>query len=468
MKKIIFIGVLLISIFSLTACASSKKLEDKKSTELSSKEKKASKASKAAENSEDNVIEASTKDLTHKEGIVQVKVKPKVGTYNIAVADENEKLIQVLSAANEYTTTNLFLKVDKKVYGLAAAPNVKCNVTKKDNRIFVNYEVNKVANVVLTMDFIQSDPERDIDMVKFTINVKNIGKKKSDFAVKQILDTILGEKTDNHFYSHDGLPITTEVLFRNLKNQKWFTSRNDSTSMQLLFDGGDTSAPELFVLANYSTLDSTHWEPDMTTIRSFNTVLSYNNSAVGVIWPAVSLLSEQSVDFIYYLAFATDGEKPCGDKYVYGLSSEKKNDVPKPNPLPVVEKTESNVVKTNETVVNNVDAAATDDRVVNTNDTIINKSDEVQNINDGVTDIEDGVDTEDVVRNKLEENYIPKAPESVEFNVKKLSKEKFTTEYIQGLLDRISELEKDSASVNREELLKLNQELDEILEALRE
>ena len=132
-----------------------------------------------------DVFAASTKDLTHKEGIVQVKVKPKMGTYNIAVADENEKLVQVLSAANEYTTTNLFLKVDKKVYGLAAAPNVKCTVSKKDNVVFINYEINKVADVVLAMDFIQSTPERDIDMVKCTISVKNTGKKKAAFTVKQ-------------------------------------------------------------------------------------------------------------------------------------------------------------------------------------------------------------------------------------------------------------------------------------------
>ena len=75
---------------------------------------------------------------------------------------------------------------------------------------------------------------------------------------------------------------------------------------------------------------------------------------------------------------------------------------------------------------------------------------------------------DDEIKKKFEENYTPKATESVEFNVKKLSREKFTPEYIQKLLDRIAELEKDSASVNRDELLKLNQELDQILEALRE
>lgn len=483
MKKIIFISALLISVFSFTACASSKKLEAKNSTEASSNEKKTNKKNrkkeaKASKKSDNNIIEASTKDLTHKEGIVQVKVKPKMGTYNIAVADENEKLVQVLSAANEYTTTNLFLKVDKKVYGLAAAPNVKCTVSKKDNVVFINYEINKVADVVLAMDFIQSTPERDIDMVKCTISVKNTGKKKAAFTVKEVLDTILGEKTDSHFYTFDNQPVKTEVLYRSLKLQKWFTSRNESTSMQLLFDGGDTSAPELFVLANYSTLASSYWEPDMATIRSFNTVLSYNNSAVGVIWPSVNLLSEQTADFVYYLAFATDGAKPCGDQYVYGMPSEKKNNTTESVSIKKEEEPKDTVINISEGLISSDKTPETKAEIVNTDSNSTYNKDEVAGnetqtnvYNDEVTNSynDDAAnESEEVVKKKFEENYTPKATESVEFNVKKLSREKFTPEYIQKLLDRIAELEKDSASVNRDELLKLNQELDQILEALRE
>ena len=57
---------------------------------------------------------------------------------------------------------------------------------------------------------------------------------------------------------------------------------------------------------------------------------------------------------------------------------------------------------------------------------------------------------------------------NVEFNVNGIPKEKFTPEYIQKLLDRISELEKDTSVANREEILQLNAELDEILSVLRQ
>ena len=48
-----------------------------------------------------------------------------------------------------------------------------------------------------------------------------------------------------------------------------------------------------------------------------------------------------------------------------------------------------------------------------------------------------------------------------------LTQEQLTPEYIQKLLDKILALEENDANLNREELLKLNAELDAILESLR-
>ena len=57
---------------------------------------------------------------------------------------------------------------------------------------------------------------------------------------------------------------------------------------------------------------------------------------------------------------------------------------------------------------------------------------------------------------------------SVDFYIKNMSKEQLTPEYIQSLLDRIAALEENSSSVNQQELLQLNAELDAILTYLRQ
>ena len=68
---------------------------------------------------------------------------------------------------------------------------------------------------------------------------------------------------------------------------------------------------------------------------------------------------------------------------------------------------------------------------------------------------------------KAVENNEPKEIPDVKFDVKSLSKEQFTPEYIQSLLFRIQSLEADDPALNREQILLLNAELDAILEALR-
>ena len=56
----------------------------------------------------------------------------------------------------------------------------------------------------------------------------------------------------------------------------------------------------------------------------------------------------------------------------------------------------------------------------------------------------------------------------VDFYIKNMTKEHLTPEYIQSLLDRIAALEEDSTTLNKQELLQLNAELDAILTYLRQ
>ena len=55
----------------------------------------------------------------------------------------------------------------------------------------------------------------------------------------------------------------------------------------------------------------------------------------------------------------------------------------------------------------------------------------------------------------------------VKFDVNSLTQEQLSPEYIRKLLSRIETLEEDDVSLNKEELLILNAELDAILAALR-
>ena len=96
------------------------------------------------------------------------------------------------------------------------------------------------------------------------------------------------------------------------------------------------------------------------------------------------------------------------------------------------------------------------------------KEEAVASIVEKIPQIEEKEQEKEVVIEIENLVYEKKSIPNVEFNVNGIPKEKFTPEYIQKLLDRISELEKDTSVANREEILQLNAELDEILSVLRQ
>ena len=358
-------------------------------------------------------IESAKEGNRLKSGIIRIKTKPHLGTFNIGVINDDNKDVSVLSSSNEYTSTSLYLKTSKKIYKLTAGSGVHTNSFVGKNAIRLLYNIPKVADVAVDMYCFPSETPGDDDMIRVTATITNKGKKNETFSLKAILDTVLGESDKYHFYTSDGMPVKNEVIFRTMQNQKWVLSKNELASMQLLFDGGDCTAPSLVALANYSTLEKRSWEPDMLSYRAFDTVLSYNNSAVGVIWQESKIAPLETSKNVFYIALASDLRKPNGDKYLFHEEN--------------LEDEETEKTK-------------------------------VQN----TKKMGEPADVLEVAPSK------PEVSESVDFTVKKLGKKQLSPEYVQALLNKIASLEENNPDINREELLQLNAELDAILEALRQ
>ena len=430
MKKNIYSCIFLIFFLFLNSCKSS---DTKKNLEENGN------LSSVENNDKKNYlgwIDTSKKEIELSKGIVQVKVKPNLGSFNICAINKKDKCIPLLSTSNEYTSTNLQIKTEKKVYKLVSDSNVNYSLLKNDNSMTVIYDIPKICEVKANFKFLHSSSENDYDTLKVTYSITNKGTKKEDFSLKAIYDTVLGETTQTHFYTSENNPVRNEVMYRTMQNQKWVISKNNYASVQFLFDGGDTTPVEILALANNSTLTKNTWEPDMLSYRAFDTVLSYNNSSIGVIWPTEKLMPNQSTNIIHYISIAVDGDEPCGENLVYGIPS-------KVN----AEKTKELAQK-----VPNID---------------INPKIKTENAENIVESNVLSDDDDENIKNVLTEESEKKETPRVEFNVNSISREKLTPQYVDSLLNRINELEKDSSAANRDEILLLNAELDYILSVLR-
>ena len=457
MKKLVYSAAIICMVLAAVSCKSTK--AEKKASKKKSKAKtaveapaevqteaEASLSQEAAPDGKENAdnaaadassnytgwIKSSKKKLTERFGKVQLKIKSGTGSYTIAVLDEKDKPLPVLSTANEYVTNAFFLKTSKKIYNLVTDSSVRSAARRTTGGAMIMYEVPSVAQISVDLSCFSSDKKKESDMIKVTTTIKNISDRNEDFTFKAILDTVLGEAAAFHFYTWEDIPVKSEVLYRTLQNQKWFVSKNMNAAMQLFFSGADCTAPELVALANYSTLEKNSWEPDMLSYRVFDTVLSYNNSAVCAIWKPMKLAPMEAGKLVFYIALSGDGTPATGEKFVYSKEFEKAEE----------SKEDAEDKKNSANGLKVITPYSVDDEVENISET------------SNVTEI-DSLET-------------PAEIPTVDFYIKNMQKEHLTPEYIQSLLDRIAALEEDSPSLNRQELLQLNAELDAILTYLRQ
>lgn len=339
-------------------------------------------------------------------GCLRMSFRPKIGSFNIFVIDEDNKEQSVFSTHNEFSASSFYLKCGKEIYKLNSASGVKT-----ETGAVVKYTISNIAKVSVFFDFMKSDEQNDYDMIKISAEIENLGTRQKKYALKGVFDTVLGEKDLNHFFSSTNDAINTEKEFRNVKAERWFVSKNDKYSMQFLLDGVDITPIECVLLGNKTTFDSNAWIPTLSIDKSFDSFVSYNDSEVCIIWPEVSILPNEKDSFVFYIAFAANGEKPQGN---YFIGDKKEEVVEVKKEKPVVKK---EVVK---------------------------------------------VPEEEKVKETKKE--IP----DVKFDVATLSREKLSQEYVAGLMERIANLEDSGENVDREELLMLNAELDAILEILRQ
>ena len=338
-------------------------------------------------------------------GCLRMSFRPKIGSFNIFVIDEDNKEQSVFSTHNEFSASSFYLKCGKEIYKLNSASGVKT-----ETGAVVKYTISNIAKVSVFFDFMKSDEQNDYDMIKISAEIENLGTRQKKYALKGVFDTVLGEKDLNHFFSSTNDAINTEKEFRNVKAERWFVSKNDKYSMQFLLDGVDITPIECVLLGNKTTFDSNAWIPTLSIDKSFDSFVSYNDSEVCIVWPEVEINPNEKENIIFYLAFAANGEKPQGNYFI----GDKIEVVEVKKEKPVVKK---EVVK---------------------------------------------VPEEEKVKETKKE--IP----DVKFDVATLSREKLSQEYVAGLMERIANLEDSGENVDREELLMLNAELDAILEILRQ
>ncbi len=349
-------------------------------------------------------------------GKIRLVLQGGPGTFRLYAVNKDGTAVPVLVDYDGFTSTYFMLRAGKAEYKLNESNGVGSGAVKTDTGGKLLYAIPKTADVAIEFTFMKTNPDRDDDMLRVKITVTNREPRTDTFAVKGVFDTVLGETTGIHFSTARTKSVNSETQYRTMKNERWIISQGSGYGVQLLLDGGDITPPSVVTLGNKDIISLPLWEPVATTTRSFDNVMSYNNSAVAVNWEKTAVKPAESSSVVFYIVVSADGENPEGGAYLASLAG-----------------------------AGGLSAAEPDGRpapaAVNQSDTAV-KQPAPQPVSDA------------------------KPKTGVPFDV--ITEEKLDPEYIRALISRINALEDDDKSVNRDELLRLNAELDAILAKLRQ
>ena len=357
----------------------------------------------------------------------------KNGTFNFYAENEKGKKYPVLSETGGSVSSSFFLKTGDTVWRLNKNAGVKKELRKTGTGAQLAYTIEKTARVVLDFSFTEpvvknADSMTDFDysknmdlasgqktteaedfkgIIKLTVYVTNLSSKTSDFAVKALFDTILGEGLDYHFELADGSRVTSELQLGTMENARAFTTTDLKTSMQVVLNGYGVASSECVTFSNISNLNKGRWIPAAENGRSFNSVNAYNNSAAAIVWPQKKLAPEKTYEFHFFIGLAADSRKTYALDYTDYISDS-------------LQKTSLSAESS---------SAETE-------------SDFYESESEG-------------------------AKRDVDFEVQKVTEKQLELEYIQDLMNRIDALESSETEIDRNEIRMLNAELDAILATLR-
>lgn len=221
--------------------------------------------------------------VTIKNGIVAIEYVPYNGGIFMYAEGINKKFVPLIDTIDYASSSFIGVAVDKTYYNLRNSGGVKYTYTIENGSLIVTYKIKNQIELNITYTILK----KNIINVKYA--VKNIDGVKHAVSLKSIYDTILGEGKGGAYVTAAKNAISTEYIISDFAKHKYITSTDGKLAIRFLFDDVYQKYAYKTVIAAKPFFDSSVFEGRFVEGRSFNTVLSYNNSCVGCFFKTLKL-----------------------------------------------------------------------------------------------------------------------------------------------------------------------------------
>ncbi|WP_407435199.1 hypothetical protein [Treponema sp.] len=377
---------------------------------------------------------------TKKDSLVLAKknVMVEYVPYNSGVllyySDPNDKAyakVPVIDTLDYANSSYIGIAVDKRFYNVHNTSGITYSYSNDGDTLTVNYQIKK--QILLSVEYTISS--KNILTIKY--HVKNIDSDAHSVMLKSVFDTIFEEFNGGFYSTESKKKIKSEYIISDFDRHQYIESSNKVVSIRFLLDENFSKYAYKAVVAAKPYFESDIFEGRFVEGRGFNTVLSYNNSAIGFFFKTLKLNAGEEKTFVQRILFSKT-EFAFPDDF---------DEEPEQNVFVDGESDSENETQSAVTKFVPVDNAA---------DYKPDVPSAVEDDEEGVVDIKTEVKTPVSVSKPEQDNAVTEARRNA------LKKE------ASSLIDRIEKLDDDGANTDQAEVMRLQAQLDQILRQLKE
>ena len=246
-------------------------------------------------------------DVVLEKGNIRVVLHEYSGSISLySKSAKTGKFVSIIDNSNYSVNSGFYVRIDEVERKLEQSYNIDIETDYTETGVVISYNIKKQASIEVTFTPFTSGLSQREDCIKVDVSIYNFTESTHNYGLKAIFDTILGEVSQNHFYTANISSIESETLFTSMKTDKYIASSNGYDSVGFLLGGSNVSEPQITLLANRDILLTSKWIPNVSEKRPFDSVSTVNNSALGIVWRDMELDSLSKSNITFFITTSTN------------------------------------------------------------------------------------------------------------------------------------------------------------------
>ncbi|MDR3311780.1 MAG: hypothetical protein LBS64_01425 [Spirochaetaceae bacterium] len=242
---------------------------------------------------------------------LRLLLNDKSGIFSLYVIDENGKQYPLFDKQEHSGSTAFYVLIGSKMYKLRREAGTTVQAYQTQGGGALIYSIRNQAEIIVEFSFIETLPGLPADTFRVDVKVKNMSGNQQPFALKGVFDTVWGERNKNYFSTAAVQSIKSEYQIGAPETHQWIRMEEYNHSLRFLFYGPGISTPQTVTMANKDILNAPSWESGISVGRSFTSIFSISNPAIEMRWEPVILAHNATNTVTFYISLSNGDQPPA-------------------------------------------------------------------------------------------------------------------------------------------------------------